>query len=198
MKKGCLGVIIAFVVLLLIGKCVGGDEKAETPAVDTVDVSTNAEIEPSTSSKETEEISWEESTETDEMRGTTNVWNYIVSDNRVDFDFPYNGGSAMRIDVRYMKQYGTDVILTISKGQFSGSAYSGDNYVNIKFDNGAIKKYYFNEPEDASSDCVFLRKKSELIKSFSTAHDIMIEAPFFQAGRRVFKFHVDKPLKWKH
>lgn len=140
---------------------------------------------------------WSTATETDEMRGTTDIWTYIISDNEVNFDFPYNGGSRLRIDVRYMKKYGTDVMLTISKGQFSGSEYNGTNYVTFKFDDGDLKKYYFNTASDGSADCIFLQKKTELISKLKKAKTIMIEAPFYDSGNKVFKFNVDEPLTWE-
>ncbi|MBO4482587.1 MAG: hypothetical protein J5735_02115, partial [Prevotella sp.] len=68
---------------------------------------------------------------------------------------------------------------------------------SIKFDNGEIKKYYFNGTSDGSSSTIFLRKTKELISKFKTARNIMIEAPFFQEGRQVFKFNNIEPYSGK-
>lgn len=71
------------------------------------------------------------------------------------------------------------------------------NFVTIKFDDGELRKYYFDRADNGSMDYIFLRKKSELIALLKKAHKIMIEAPFFSTGNRVFKFHVDEPLVWE-
>lgn len=131
----------------------------------------------------------------DEMRNTTDVWASLESDNMVNFDFPYDGGSTLTITVRYMRK--SDVLLKISSGQFIGNDITGDNYVTVKFNNGSPKRYYFNEPSDGSTDCIFINKKSNFISNLRKAKVIMIEAPFYNAGDQVFQFHVDKPLNWR-
>lgn len=200
MKKKILYGIGGFLLLsFLIGLCTDPESKTNSNGDDkTGDVAglVNDSAE-DVKVSESKKITWSTATEKDEMRGSTNVWTYIISDNEENFEFPYNGGSRLRIDVRYMEKYGTDVILTISKGQFGGNEYSGSNYVTFKFDDGQLKKYYFNTSDNGSSDCIFLKKKNELISEFKKAKKIMIEAPFFDTGNRVFKFHVDEPLVWE-
>lgn len=97
-----------------------------------------------------------------------------------------------------MKKYGYDVIIVISKGQIHGSRFNGDNYITARFDEGAPKKYYFNEAADGSSDRVFLTNKSDFIKRCKQAKDIKIDIPIFQSGRPAFTFHVDEPLVWRN
>ena len=96
-----------------------------------------------------------------------------------------------------MKKYGYDVLIQITKGQIVGNEYNGSNYVTVRFDDNAPKKYYFNDAEDGSSDVVFINKHSEFIKQCKQAKDIKVEIPLYQAGRPVFSFHVDEPLTWR-
>ena len=191
MKKGCLWAIAIFVlVLIVVGMCTD-DTSPTSNDVDTTSVAKD------NSEELFEKKGWTHKEEKDEMRGGTDTYDFITSDNTVDFGFPYNGGSSLQIVIRHSIKYGTDVYLTIHQGQFSGNEYSNDNYVSIKFDNGEIKKYYFNEASDGSTSTVFLRKEKELIAKFKTAKNIMIEAPFFQKGRQVFKFNNIEPYSGK-
>ena len=143
-------------------------------------------------------VTWDFSIEKDDMYDTNNIWAKIKSDNYVSQRFPYEGYTYATITVRYMKKYGYDVIINISKGQIHGSSYNGDNYITARFDEGTPKKYYFNEAADGSSDHVFLSGKSDFIKRCKQAKDIKIDIPIFQAGRPTFSFHVDEPLVWRN
>ncbi len=139
---------------------------------------------------------WEYTTDTDEMDDSKSRFASLISDNTVDFDSPYDGGSSLRLTVRYMKKYGTDVYITISRGQFICSEYEGTNNVRVRFDNGPAIRFITNEPSDGSPDILFLNNAKKFIKLAEKAKTIKIEAPFYQEGSRVFTFTADKPLKW--
>lgn len=65
----------------------------------------------STASQEYNQLkSWNYFTDTDEMNDSKSRFASLVSDNTVNFDFPYQGGSSLSLIVRYMKKYGTDVL----------------------------------------------------------------------------------------
>lgn len=148
--------------------------------------------------KQIDEKAWGFHEEKDEMHGGNNVWATLESDDYATFDFPYDGGSSLTITVRYMKKYGNDVILNISKGQFGGNEYEGTNYVTVRFDGGSPHRYYFNEPDDGSSDQIFIVKKGGFISNLESSKKIIIEAPFYQSGCHIFHFHCDKKLIWRH
>lgn len=114
-----------------------------------------------------------------------------------NFDFPYEGNSYLTITVRWMKKYGYDVLLEITKGQMVGNEYNGTNYVRVRFDGGKVQKFYYNEPNDGSSNLVFLKKAHTFIEKCKSAKDIIIEQEFYQEGVHQFKFHVDEPLPKK-
>ena len=96
------------------------------------------------------------------------------------------------VTVRQAKRSGTDVILGISKGQFNGQ------YVSVKFDDNAAKKYKAYSADDGSLDVLFIDNAKDFIAKAKTAKTIKIEAEFYQEGNRVFTFTADKPLKWEH
>jgi hypothetical protein len=143
-----------------------------------------------------EKKGWEYTTEKDEMRDSKNRYATLISDNYAMFDAPYDGGSSLSITVRYMKKYGTDVMLQINPGQFNGNEYEGTNYVTVRFDGGSPRRYTFNESDDGSPDVIFINKKSDFIARCKKAKSLKIEAPFYQEGNVVFNFKVNKTLKW--
>lgn len=118
----------------------------------------------------------------------------ITSENHVNFDFPYEGGSFLRMTIRKMKG-SYDVMLSISKGQFSGSYNSPS--VAIRFDDAPAKRYGFDEPADNSSDLIFLHSASSIIKQLKKAKKVKIQAPFYQGGEPVFEFNTEG-LVWEH
>ena len=141
-------------------------------------------------------VTWSISTQEDEMTDSKNIWAEIKSDNFISQDFPYEGQTYAKITVRYMKKYGYDVLIEITKGQIHGSSYSGENYITARFDEGTPKRYYFSEAADGSSELVFISNHSDFIKRCKQAKNIKIDIPIWQEGRPVFTFHVDEPLVW--
>lgn len=146
---------------------------------------------------ELSKVVWDFTITKDEMTDTKNIWATIRSDNFISQDFPYEGYTYASITVRYMKKYGYDVIIQITKGQIDGREYYGTHYVTARFDDGSPKKYYFNKAADGSSEMVFLRNYSDFIKRCKQAKNIKIDIPIYKSGRPVFSFHVDEPLVWR-
>lgn len=137
----------------------------------------------------------------DEMRGTAQKTLQTQSDNDVEFDFPYNGGSKMYIVLRSKKTElkegqkaeelkPTEAILAISKGQFSCHSFN-DCHVSVKFDNGKIQKYSMSEAANGNSEVIFFEESSTFIKNIQNHKKVIIEAEFFQAGAEQFKFDLE-------
>lgn len=196
------GVVMAFIItLIFIGTC---SNKSTTPQSPEDGVENNEFMEDldtlATSSDDVagaSKTTWDFSISKDDMTDTKNIWAKIVSDNYVSQEFPYEGFTYASITVRYMKKYGYDVLIEITKGQINGSEYNGTDYITARFDDGTPKKYYFNEAADGSSEVVFLRNTSDFISRCKKAKDIKIDLPLYKGGRPVFTFHVDEPLVWR-
>lgn len=171
-------------------------QETEEEYVVGVDSDSIAVVEADESIAETK-AEWDFIIDKDEMTDTKNIWANLKSDNYITQSFPYNGLTYAKITIRYMKKYGYDAIIEVTKGQIHGSRYSGNNYITARFDDGTPKKYYFNEAADGSSEMVFINKKTEFIKKCKESKNIKIDIPLFQEGRPVFTFHVDEPLKWR-
>lgn len=146
---------------------------------------------------EVEKKTWSLKTKQDEMDDSKSYFYSLQSDNYANFDFPYEGDSYLTIGVRWMKKSGYDVLLKITDGQMVGNEYNGTNYVRVRFDGGKVQKFYYDEPNDGSSDLVFLRNAQKFIEKCKNAKDIIIEQEFYQEGVHQFKFHVDEPLPKK-
>lgn len=197
-----LAAVMAIVLLFILVMALSNSKRNENPVTEAI-----AEVEEDSVAvltideevvPENNKVTWDFTIVKDDMYDTNNIWAEIKSDNSISQRFPYEGYTYAIITVRYMKKYGYDVIINISKGQIHGNRYNGNNYITARFDEGAPKKYYFNEPADGSSDHVFLSGKSDFIKRCKQAKDIKIDIPIFQAGRPTFTFHVDEPLVWRN
>ena len=183
---GLLISIIDFIVLIVmlfvgVAAVVDASEEMNKPKVETVvDSSVNNE--------------WGYDSKDDEMTNSKSYFATILSDNGEVFAFPYDeeGGSHLMVTVRQTKRSGTDVILGISKGQFNGQ------YISVKFDDNAAKKYKAYSADDGSLDVLFIDNAKDFIAKAKTAKTIKIEAEFYQEGNRVFTFTADKPLKWDY
>lgn len=202
-NTGCI-IAIAIVAILFLIFIVAGlskkekiaqpveSEGEEEVAADTLEASYVDGVLP-----ESTKVVWDFTIEKDEMTDTKNIWATIISDNSVSQNFPYEGLTFAKITIRYMKKYGYDAIISVTKGQIHGNRYNGNNYITARFDDGTPKKYYFNEAADGSSEMVFISSKSDFIKKCKQAKSIKLDIPLFQAGRPVFSFQVDEPLTWR-
>lgn len=133
----------------------------------------------------------------DEMRGSTAYYAANTSTNTVTFDFPYDGGSKLILTLRKNKD-GNDVILTITKGQILCDLRGCE--AAFKFDNGSVQSITMSEPDNHSSDTLFVtydKTEAQIIKQIKQSKKLVIEVPFYQEGRKQFTFDVSG-LKWEH
>jgi len=144
---------------------------------------------------------WSTRYKNDEMRGTARKFLQTVSDNSVDFDFPYNGGSKMAIILRSKNTElkegqkaenlkPNEALLAISKGQFLCNSINNCK-ISAKFDNDKIQQYSMNEAGDGSADVIFFVNSSSFIKSLQNHKKLIIEADFYQSGPKQFKFDLE-------
>jgi hypothetical protein len=139
---------------------------------------------------------WVYSENKDEMRGTVTHMAGLQSTNMVAFDFPYDGGSSLVLMVRNNPNVGKDVMLMITKGQFH-CPYEGCEVV-IRFDDEKPKSYKASHYEGGTPNAINISPYKALVQSLKKHKRMIIEAPFFQAGRRQFTFTLEPALEWKH
>lgn len=202
-KNGCMKwaliILGVFILLIILGNIFGDSEQTSQDgekANDTVAVAATEDKVEDENKNDKDLITWHYESSTDEMTDTKNVWASLKSDNYIEQEFPYEGDTYATIIIRYMKRYGTDVILKIDMGQIVGLDINTSNYVTARFDDAEPKKYYFDDAADMSTEQVFLRNAKDFINRCKSAKVIKVDIPMFQAGKPVFTFHVDKPLEW--
>lgn len=196
---------VFFVFIFMIALCVGGaiedsnssnsqSETTQTIEDSNTDTNQSNAIE---SIKKEDLVEWTVRESIDEMTDSKNVRKSLESENEVEFSFPYDGGSSLKIEVIYRKKDGSNVILRISNGQLLES-FNGANCVTMRFDEEESQKFYTTSPADGSSDCLFLQNPQKFIKRAKTAKTIKVQVPVFQEGNPIFTFKVDVPLTWEY
>lgn len=137
-------------------------------------------------------IKWDYSESSDRMTGKTRKYAKIDCDDKINFDFPYNGGSTFALTIRKSGSK-NEILLSCDKCQFLHS-YSGDNYVQVKFDNGSPESYSFVNASDGSSDVIFIESSKRFINKLKKSNHLLIRAEFYQATKDI-DFSV-KGLDW--
>lgn len=136
---------------------------------------------------------WEYSETEDKMSGIIKKYAVNTSTNKLNFEFPYDGGSSATITLRKNGK-SVDIILRISKGQFK-TDFSGGT-LRVKFDENKPLNFKYALPSDGSSDILFIEPANKFIKEIAKSKNIIIEAEFFQEGIRQMEFNVTN-LKWE-
>ena len=138
---------------------------------------------------------WQYETSKDEMRGIESKFATTVSTNTVNFDFPYNGGSKLILTLR-KRGSEVDVMVSITKGQILCGIQNCE--AAFKFDGGSVQSITMSEPDNHSSDMLFVsydKTESKIINQLKSSKKLVIEVPFYQEGRKQFTFDVSG-LKW--
>jgi len=112
----------------------------------------------------------------------------VMSENAFDFDFPYQGEQHAQLTLRNHPRYGRDVILQIEKGQIICSSYSCP--IAVVFDDGKPQHFEGNEPEDNSSETVFIPAYPTFLKRLATAKTVRIGFTVYQEGSQVAEFKI--------
>ncbi|OJJ22502.1 hypothetical protein BKI52_07425 [marine bacterium AO1-C] len=157
----------------------------------------NSETSTSTKDEQSEEekkkANWTNEETEDKMSGQKRFFTYTTSTNKIEFDFPYQGGSTFTLLVRNMGK-GNDVALSVSKGQFMPSIMN-ERVVRVKFDDEQPSNYAYAGTDDGSSTTIFLVNARQFINKLKKAKKLMIEAPFYDAGMQIIYFDVEG-FKW--
>lgn len=192
MKKILLYTLVVLLVLGLVGACFGeseteGNNKTNGDSA----AATNAAAQTESASS-----AWEYSETIDEMTDKKSYLAYVESENSVNFDFPYDGGSTLSLCLRDDPQYGKDVYIKISKGQFNSNVISGQT-IKVRFDQDEPYDVRCNGSSDYSMDVLFLDGYKKLVERLKTAKTMKISVEFFNEGTRTFTFNVEN-LEWEH
>ena len=186
MKK----IILTIPVLSLILSCDNSPNSSKIPLDDSSKIQVQADT-----TKVLPQANWEYSQDTDKMTSHVSYYAQSISNNEIDFKPPYDGGSKFNLTVR--KRNGeNEVMLQVDKGQFMPNI-ADERMIKVKFDDGQPNEYSYNEASDGSSNIIFIESCQSLIKKLKTSKKLMIEAEFYEEGRKVIEFDVSG-FEWKH
>lgn len=187
-KKGLprwvVWVVFIFVFAAIIGSCQDKSNSSANNSAENSTLSSPESVQINNTSK-----NWSYESSNDEMRGTKSSTAYTISKNKVDFAFPYSGGSNLSLMVRN-KAGQKDVIITISKGQFLCGLIDGCE-VNFKFDDGSVQSITMIGSDSHDSDILFVKypkTTGAVIGKIANSKKLIIEPKFYQEGSTQFTF----------
>lgn len=183
MKKALKIIGIIFAVFLVIGilSAIFGesDDTSNEAATETVQ---KEEI-------KVAESKWGYTEKVNEMDDTKTYYAMLKSENKIDFEFPYDGGSTFQFTVR--KTNGRyEFVLNVSKGQFMTNILDEEK-LRIRFDDNQVFNWNYSNAADASTDVIFPEYSDDFLAHLKASKMMMIEAPFAFAGRKVIRFKTE-------
>lgn len=138
---------------------------------------------------------WVYGSSDDKMRGSTESYAQLKSEDVISLDFPYRGGSSLSVLLRDSQRYGgLNVLLKLSKGQLL-CAYGGCR-IAAKFDNGKIATFRASKASGGNSDTIFIDDAKGFLKRLRSSDQVIIEVPVWKHGDAQFTFS-PKGLTWK-
>lgn len=97
--------------------------------------------------------------------------------------------------VRKSPKFGNDIYICDDNYWFDVKSYE-TSYMNVKFDNGTIKKYRILPPDDSVADMVFVYDYKGFLAELKNSETLIVEITAINHGDIVYKFNV-KDLKWE-
>ena len=118
----------------------------------------------------------------------------VTSPTRLEFGFPYTGGSTVRLSIRE-REGDALVSLHIKNGVFNRS-FEGGN-VQIRFDNGPPITYPYAAAENGSATVIFLDRTGAIIRKLKSSRSVVTNLDFYNQGNRQFTFNTAN-LRWPY
>lgn len=113
----------------------------------------------------------------------------VVSTNKFELNFPYQGAQHAALTLRNHPRYGKDLMLMIEKGQFICRSYNGCS-VLTRFDDGTPQQFSAVGPDDMSTTVLFIKNYERFLSNMTKANRVRISASIFHHGDFVFEFDV--------
>lgn len=206
-KFGCLPLAALFALILIIGVLRPGP-KSTYQIADTLNGSksiavkdtaissdTTAKKTPSHENNKAEEpstSSWRYDQSVDRMDNTTTHWAMVTSPEKLFFQFPYDGGATIDLQIR-KKGSRLDIYFFVSKGQFQ----TYNQAARLKFDDNAPIKVYLNDASDGSTEYAFINGPSSVLAKIKKSKSLIAELPFYGEGRKQVTFNIQN-LEWNY
>lgn len=170
------------------------DKFSKLDAQKTAEINAIVAAEIARNRRKSEGLAWNYSDSEDSMSGKPIRRAYVSSINTVDFKFPYSGTQRATLTIRKHPRWGTSVYIAIEKGQFVCGYDDCD--VRVRFSKGNAQRMGASEPDDHSSNLLFISNASSFINQARKSDKVYIETDVYQEGSRVFEFDISD-LEWK-
>ena len=146
-----------------------------------------------TVTEKSEVPTWTYDTVKNEM-GESTIMATIQSTNKVDFDFPYQGGSVGYLVIKKSARGGLNIMYRVSNGQIDVDIIEGTD-IRVKYDDENPKTYNMSSSNDNSTDVLFFNGETSVLSKIKNSKKVVVEVPFFQGGNKQFTFNTEN-LKW--
>jgi len=183
MKKTTLHIIALFS-MLIIFSCKRTTEPVTELPVDTIAVTIDT-IAPAVTNN------WEYRQSIDKMTSKSIQFAQIKSNESLDLEFPYEGINYGELTLR--NKDGLDIYLSIDKGQISGGY--DNNFITVRFDNDKPIKFSYSEPQDGSSNIIFINNETKFLSRLKKSKKVLISLPIYHDGNQILEFNTID-LKW--
>ncbi|RVT78544.1 hypothetical protein EOD40_04735 [Flavobacterium sufflavum] len=192
MRKLLIGIVLAVFVFWIIGSLNNSNATSQTLSepitVDTTAVSVDTMINTPTAN----DNKWQYDSSIDKMTSKTSKFATITSNESLDLDFPYDGVNWAYLTLR--KKNGTlNIYLKIDKGQIHGGYEN--NYIEVRFDEDKPITFSYSEPEDNSSDLIFIDNETKFLSKLKKSKKTLIGIPLYQNGTQILEFNTEN-LEW--
>jgi hypothetical protein len=137
---------------------------------------------------------WQYSYSIDRMTSDTEFAAEATSKDKLDFEFPYNGGSTATLYVIF-KDHANYLGLKVSKGSFSFE--DGIQNLRIRFDSEKAFTVKSGKLMDGGLNALGFYSADSLISKLKKSEKVLIEAAFYREGTRIMEFDAGK-LVWRH
>lgn len=195
-----LAAFVAFVLIGVSAPKTGDTQASTTDAAETVGSAGADGTAQEASAAETKPAEknrgrWTYDEDVDQMRGDSSYYAMLDGTNTLDLDFPY-GEQEGRLIIRQSPKFGFDILVGVESGQILCNSYS-NSYLNVKFDDGPIKRYTCNDASDGTSNMVFIEGARGFLAELKKSEQMIVEAEFFHNGVQQLTFDTTN-LQWDH
>lgn len=136
-----------------------------------------------------EAAGWVYRADPDAMSGKMVKSAVLTSKNQHDLHWPYGPGVGAFLEVRHHPRSGSDIIVSIQKGQILCHSYQACR-ISVRFDNKPPQAISAVGSSDGDPTVVFLLPYARLAKEIAHATTMLVELPLYQDGDQAWEFGV--------
>jgi hypothetical protein len=133
---------------------------------------------------------WRYSVNNDDMSGRPIYSALLTSRNSFELDFPYQDPQHATLQLRQHPKHGTDVIISLERGQILCS-FDGCRH-DVRFDENNAVAWTMLEPESNESDHVFVRDARSFISKMRESDLLRVQLKLYDEAPVTLEFDVSQ------